>query len=323
MLLRGMKRARFSTKSVEQNELIDQVLARIETDRNFLAKVLEKAPNDQVAHRIVRPIASHVGKVLDSEFAKADLDGNLQLSAVELQNWYKQKYPSYTGVEGALAGMREKSGGGGGGAAAASSKVDAAAASSVIEPSKTQLRQLAVMAGIPFIGFGILDNAIMLTAGSQIEASMGVAFGITPLFAAGLGNAVSDVAGLKAGGAIEILAARLGLPDPGLTAAQLKLSSVKRTTLLAGAMGLTVGCLLGMFPLLFIDEHHMVLREIFDDIDVDKSGTISEVELEQALSKLGIDKSEVHKLMSMADLDKNNSIDFEEFKKLAKIVKDR
>ena len=102
LVLRGMKRARFSTKSVEQNELIDQVLARIETDRNFLAKVLEKAPNDQVAHRIVRPIASHVGKVLDSEFAKADLDGNLQLSAVELQNWYKQKYPSYTGVEGAL-----------------------------------------------------------------------------------------------------------------------------------------------------------------------------------------------------------------------------
>ena len=242
-------RRTLSSKSVNKDELINQILAQVEKDRNFISKVLEKAPSEEARHKIVRPIASHVGKVLDKEFAIADLDGNSQLSAIEIRNWYKQKYPSFRVAE-TMTGIRENISSAGRGEVAA-------------EPTSTQHRQLAIQAGIPFIGFGFLDNAIMLVAGNQIEASMGVAFGITPLFAAGLGNMVSDVAGLKAGGVIEAIAAKLGLPDPGLSASQMKLSSVKRTTLLAGALGLAVGCLLGMFPLLFIDVRFILCSHIY------------------------------------------------------------
>jgi len=224
------------------SKLVKELLQQIEHDPTFMKKILDKAPNEAVVANIIRPLASHVGRVLDKEFQKADLDGNQEISKVELNNWYKQKFPSF-GMEGTMAST----------AVPASSTGAAAALVAAEEPSSKQLRQLAVMAGIPFIGFGFLDNAIMLVAGNQIEMSLGVAFGVTPLMAAGLGNLMSDVCGLKAGGAIEILAAKLGLPDPGLTVAQLKLASVKRTSLLAGALGISIGCLLGMCPLLFID----------------------------------------------------------------------
>ena len=303
---RVMSTSSTSTRD-EKNKIVQAFLKQVEQDHTFMKRVLDAAPTKQVKTSIVRPIASHVGKILDKEFARADVDGNQQLSALELRNWYKMKYPSF-GLEAGLGtGAREV--------------VGEAAAGGVQEPSRKQLRQLAVMAGIPFIGFGFLDNAIMLVAGNQIEASMGVAFGITPLMAAGLGNMVSDVAGLKAGGAIEIMAAKLGLPDPGLTTGQLKLGSVKRTTLLAGALGLSIGCLLGMFPLLFIDEHENMLREIFQDIDTDHSGSISQDELEVALAKLGMQKSEVEKIMSITDVNADDQISFEEFKKMAKIVR--
>ena len=47
-----------------------------------------------------------MGKVLDKEFAIADLDGNSQLSAIEIRNWYKQKYPSFRVAE-TMTGIRE------------------------------------------------------------------------------------------------------------------------------------------------------------------------------------------------------------------------
>ena len=235
-------RQRFISTKKEKDALVQEFLAAIKKDPAIMKRLLKQAGTESIKSDIIRPLASQIGRTLEKEFSQADLDGNKQLSALEVRNWYKMKYPSF-GVEGAIAagtGAREAVTEGGTVAAASTAAV-------VEEPSSIQLRQLAVMAGIPFIGFGILDNAIMLTAGAQIEATMGVAFGITPLFAAGLGNAVSDVAGLKAGGLIEVMAARLGLPDPGLTAAQLKLPSVKKMSLLAGALGLTIGCLIGMF----------------------------------------------------------------------------
>ena len=162
----------------------------------------------------------------------------------------------------------------------------------------------------------------MLTAGNQIEASVGVALGMSPLMAAGFGNLISDVAGLKAGGLIEALAAKMGLPDPGLTTEQLKLSSVKRVSLFAGAVGIAIGCIIGMFPLLFIDEQKNKLHEIFESIDADHSGTISEDQLFQALKLLGIQRETVHKLMKVADVDGSADIDFEEFCRLYKIWKE-
>ena len=63
-------------------------------------------------------------------------------------------------------------------------------------PKTRQLVSVAVASGLPFIGFGIVDNSIMITAGEQIDALLGVRLGITTLASAALGNLVADVVGV-------------------------------------------------------------------------------------------------------------------------------
>ena len=122
----------------------------------------------------------------------------------------------------------------------------------VTPPSTLQLQRLFVRACVPFIGFGFIDNFIMLVAGDQIDATFGVALSLSPLAAAGLGNLVSDVIGIQAGDLIEQAADKLGMPDAELSREQAKTASARRTSTLASMIGITIGCLLGMFPLLFL-----------------------------------------------------------------------
>ncbi|XP_062914579.1 transmembrane protein 65 isoform X3 [Mobula hypostoma] len=111
--------------------------------------------------------------------------------------------------------------------------------------------QVFLHSAIPFIGFGFLDNAIMIVAGTQIELSIGVIFGISTMAAAALGNLVSDVAGLGLAGYVEALASRLGLPSPDLNPKQADMWQTRLSSQLGKVIGVTIGCLLGMFPLLF------------------------------------------------------------------------
>ncbi|KAM9098451.1 transmembrane protein 65 isoform 6-T6 [Sarcophilus harrisii] len=87
-------------------------------------------------------------------------------------------------------------------------------------PSQAQLRYVFIHNALPFVGFGFLDNAIMIVAGTQIELSIGIILGISTMAAAALGNLVSDLAGLGLAGYVEALASRLGLSIPDLTPKQ-------------------------------------------------------------------------------------------------------
>jgi hypothetical protein len=49
---------------------------------------------------------------------------------------------------------------------------------------------------LPFIGFGFLDNFIMITVADRIEESIGVVLCLSTMAAAGMGNMVSDLAGM-------------------------------------------------------------------------------------------------------------------------------
>jgi hypothetical protein len=69
------------------------------------------------------------------------------------------------------------------------------------EPTDTQLKHLFYRSALPFVGFGFLDNAIMICAGDMIESTLGATLCLSTMAAAGLGNLVSDIAGLGAGGA--------------------------------------------------------------------------------------------------------------------------
>ena len=120
------------------------------------------------------------------------------------------------------------------------------------EPSKRDLYLTAMNRGIPFIGFGFLDNALLIIAGEAIDENLGLAFGISTMCAAALGNIVSDLAGVALGTVIEDFCTKLGIPTPNLSSAQRSLRSVRYAGQVGCAIGITLGCFLGMFPLLFI-----------------------------------------------------------------------
>ncbi|XP_072018056.1 transmembrane protein 65-like isoform X1 [Amphiura filiformis] len=121
-----------------------------------------------------------------------------------------------------------------------------------IPPTKEQLRQVLVSNAIPFVGFGFLDNAIMIVAGDYIDLKIGTALCISTMAAAALGNLISDMAGIGLAGYVESLANKFGVQAPTLTVEQSEMNRTRWTAGLGRGFGIFVGCLLGMFPLLFI-----------------------------------------------------------------------
>merc|ERR1719422_1664608 len=87
--------------------------------------------------------------------------------------------------------------------------------------TRAQVQKLFIATAIPMVGFGFMDNAVMIVCGEFIEIKLGAALCISTLAAAGLGNLISDVVGLGAGGIIEAGAAKMGFEAPALTASQL------------------------------------------------------------------------------------------------------
>lgn len=90
--------------------------------------------------------------------------------------------------------------------------------------SMQDLKYIALQHGLPFIGFGFVDNAIMIMAGDYIDIKLGVSLGISSMAAAGIGNTISDIAGLGLGNVVEDMCARLGLPTPALTQEQVHIA---------------------------------------------------------------------------------------------------
>ncbi|XP_052439394.1 transmembrane protein 65 [Carassius gibelio] len=128
-------------------------------------------------------------------------------------------------------------------------------------PTSAQLRYILLHNAIPFIGFGFLDNAIMIAAGTQIELSIGLTLGISTMAAAALGNLVSDLAGLGLAGYVEALAARFGMQIPDLTPKQVDMWQTRVTSHMGKAIGVAIGCILGMFPLLFLSDDEEEKKE--------------------------------------------------------------
>merc|ERR1719199_2096244 len=103
------------------------------------------------------------------------------------------------------------------------------------------------------VGFGFMDNIIMIQVGEQIDLTFGVKFGFATLTAAGFGQIVSDTSGVLSGRFVEALAAKLKVAEHGLTKEQKRLPHVRRLRTAAMVLGVAVGCLLGMTSLLFMD----------------------------------------------------------------------
>ncbi|XP_072250730.1 transmembrane protein 65-like [Leuresthes tenuis] len=124
----------------------------------------------------------------------------------------------------------------------------------IAPPTPAQLRYVLLHNALPFVGFGFLDNCIMIVAGTQIELSIGVILGISTMAAAALGNLVSDLAGLGLAGYVEALASRLGMQIPDLSPKQADMWQTRVSCHTGKAIGVGIGCILGMFPLLFFKD---------------------------------------------------------------------
>ncbi|KAF4668601.1 hypothetical protein FOL47_002935 [Perkinsus chesapeaki] len=114
------------------------------------------------------------------------------------------------------------------------------------------------------IGFGFMDNTIMIQAGELIDMSFGVKFGLSTLTAAAVGQLFSDASGVCFGSTVDNLVCRM-FPklQPGeigkrITAAHLHTGSpyaarLKFLRTFSAVAGVMIGCCLGMTQLLFMD----------------------------------------------------------------------
>lgn len=132
------------------------------------------------------------------------------------------------------------------------------------------LRHQFVCAAIPMIGFGFMDNSIMIYAGDLIDNSIGTRFGLATLAAAGFGQIFSDGSGVLFGGFIDDFFGRRFLP-PDVTAAQRNTRKFRIASTSGAFLGVVMGCSLGMCNLFFLDlgkrereENRKALGVIFD-----------------------------------------------------------
>lgn len=118
-----------------------------------------------------------------------------------------------------------------------------------------QLLRLAIWYGTPMVGFGFCDNVVMVIAGDYIDTSLCYTLGYSTMFAAAIGNIVSDVSGVALGGVIEKLANELGLKHHHISPQQLQSKLCLVVKYSGIAFGVAFGCVLGMFPLLIPEQY--------------------------------------------------------------------
>jgi hypothetical protein len=119
-----------------------------------------------------------------------------------------------------------------------------------------QVRSLFLSACIPMVGFGFMDNFIMITAGTAIDNSLGVHMGLATMTAAAIGQVVSDVSGVVFG---DTLSKVFKVAPAKLTSAQktskLTRSVVSRLRLGGAVIGVVAGCTLGAVALWLIPDN--------------------------------------------------------------------
>ncbi|CAK0890766.1 unnamed protein product [Prorocentrum cordatum] len=122
-------------------------------------------------------------------------------------------------------------------------------------PNGAQLRMLFLASALPFVGFGFLDNFLMILCGEAIDVNLCVIFNFSTMAAAAIGNTISDVAGIFSGGAVENLARHFGVEEPPMSSEQRLMRVTKVWQYTGQVLGIVTGCILGCCPLLWLDPH--------------------------------------------------------------------
>lgn len=156
----------------------------------------------------------------------------------------------------------------------------------IAPPSSQQLKILFTASAVPMIGFGFMDNLVMIQAGQFIDNTIGVSMGLATMTAAAAGQVVSDVSGVIFGGSLERFLHRYKLIQASsLTTAQRALPLCRNVALLGAVCGVALGCGLGASCLLFMDlearqraeqaiQLQAVLNDMMMEAESEEAGTL-------------------------------------------------
>lgn len=113
--------------------------------------------------------------------------------------------------------------------------------------------RLALSAALPFMAFGVLDNAIFVTVGDVIDKTFAETFNLSTMAAAALGGVASGTIGIQIHGlAVRITQKSRLAQAPKLTSAQYASASCGSATRVGSTLGMMAGLFLGMAPLLLL-----------------------------------------------------------------------
>jgi hypothetical protein len=107
---------------------------------------------------VLREFSRVLGKNYEDEFKKADQNKDGRLSEKELVHWVDVLTDKHK---------------------------DEKEESVITQPTRKQYFAAFINQMVPFLGFGFMDNFIMILAGDQIDATFGVTLGISTMAAAG------------------------------------------------------------------------------------------------------------------------------------------
>eukprot|EP00850_Spirogloea_muscicola_P002929 SM000011S19107 [mRNA] locus=s11:904127:906648:- [translate_table: standard] len=151
--------------------------------------------------------------------------------------------------------------------------------------TEKQLLHLTLRAAIGMIGFGFTDNAIMIIAGDAIQNSIGATLNLPTLLSAGLGNAIADLVGTAFREYIEGVSSNF-MPSSRVSPVQMQMKEAWWAETTGASVGVTIGCLLGLVPILFIKtgvsgEPVVTIASALDTIG-EKAGQVCTQEVDKA-----------------------------------------
>lgn len=127
--------------------------------------------------------------------------------------------------------------------------------------------KLAVNVALPSFAFGFIDNFLMVVCGTAIDTVLQQAMpGANPMYAAGIGNAFSDVAGVLSAEVVDAQADQL-LPDSQVSkdSPDAKVQILKYAS---GVIGIISGCLAGLIPIPIMEALDMGRKvKLQEDLD--------------------------------------------------------
>lgn len=247
------------------------------------------------------------------EVEKADIDKDRQISPKDFDHWFESALKRRQEEQKKLVEAKQI-------AASAGAELKLGAPSTPASSALpfSALLLIALEAGLPFVGFGFLDNATMILAGDAIDSTLGLYLNCSVLASAAMGNVCSGMLGMQVHGLIDKAVQKLQFNTPVLTEEQMKDRRVFLAGHIGGTVGIMAGLILGMAPLLWLDSDTNEKSDyaMFQRWDVNGSGFIELREFEKVLRELGLHETNQKAQKLIEKYGHDNRVNFEQFSKL-------